>query len=87
MAKPVTHAELHDGFFVPGVSVGGNFTKSLPPTNKTLKDFKMFLEDSGALTVSWTEANYTKELTIGAANVKFAMSPPQPLAKTNSDKK
>lgn len=73
MPKPITHAELHDGFFIPGVSAGGNFTKSLPPTNKTLKDLQMWLEDSGALTLKWVEGKYNKEVYIGAANVKFAL--------------
>jgi len=71
--KQVVHAQLHDGFHIPGV---GEFQKVLPPSNKTLANFRLDLTESGALFMSWTEGKYTKQYLIGAANVKIATLAP-----------
>jgi hypothetical protein len=84
--KQVTHVELHDGFFVPGMgATGGQFKKTLPP-EKSLKNFKMFLEDNGSLTLNWEEGKFTKEITIGAANVKVAVHVPNVTDTPKTDK-
>lgn len=74
--KQVIFAQLHEGFFLPGMATGGQFTNSLPPT-KTLKDFRMNLLDSGALLCEWEEGQYTKSFTVAAANVKVAQHAPE----------
>lgn len=77
MPKPVVHAQLHDGFFVQGMgNKGGQFDKSLPPTNKTLTNFTMELQDNGTLYCKWEDGIYSKGFTIAAANVKYAQHPP-----------
>ena len=74
MGKPVIYAHLHTGFFIPGMKQG-NFTDTLPPTNKTLTNFRMTLEESGALFLQWEEGKYTTSFTVGAANVKGVKHP------------
>jgi len=54
MPKPVIHAELNGGFFIPGIK-NGNFTKTLPNPNKTLKNFTMTLQDNGNLYLEWED--------------------------------
>jgi len=74
MANIVTWAKLHTGLFIPGGI--GNLTDTLPPQGKTIKDFKMLLQDSGALILQWTEGSYTKRYMVGAANVAGALLAP-----------
>lgn len=74
MPKKVTYAQLHDGFFVPGMK-NGQFDKTLPPANKTLDNLEMELQDSGALSVSWADGKYRKSITVAAANIKIVMHP------------
>lgn len=77
MSRRVVNAELHDGFFVPGMGhLGGQFKKTLPP-EKTLKNFKMFLEDDGSITLNWEEGKFLKQISVGAATVKIAVLEPQ----------
>jgi hypothetical protein len=85
MSKKVVHAELHDGFFVPGVA-NGNFTKTLPNPNKTLKNFRMSLQDSGSLLCEWDEGAFVKSFTVAAANVKVSIHASEPI-KTELPKK
>lgn len=75
MGKPVIYAQLHTGFFVPGIK-NGNFKETLPAHDKTLKNFKMTLEDSGTLSLEWEDGVYTKHFSIAAANVKVCQHPP-----------
>lgn len=77
MAKRVTYAKLHDGFFIPAI---GNMKDTLPPDNKTLKGFKMTLEGSeseygpGSLVLSWLDgAGKAVTYVIGSATVKGAL--------------
>lgn len=78
--KKVVYAKLHDGFFVPptvgGQNGGGNFSDTLPP-NKTLENFSMELEPSGALLLTWTSLGFKHSCLVGAANVKNAVFAPE----------
>lgn len=87
MSRPVVFAELHDGFFVPGMgAVGGQFKKTLPP-EKTLKDFSMALEDDGSLTLKWAEAGFWQTVSVGAATVKIARLAPEKIAAKPTETK
>jgi hypothetical protein len=78
MSKKVSHVELHDGFFIAGMTKdGGQFGKSLPPAGKTLVDFEMHLQDNGSVEVSWGTKGARMTITIGAANVKYAKHFPE----------
>lgn len=70
---PVIFAKLHSTFFIPTV---GNMTDTLPSQSKTLPDFKMFLQDNGALLLQWSEGKYTKSFLIGSATVVGALLAP-----------
>ena len=72
MSKKVSYAQLHAGFFVPGY---GNFKETLPPDNKTLKNFAMTLTTGDAILLSWNnvQTNAPVEYLVGAANIKGAM--------------
>lgn len=76
MAKKITYAKLHDGFFIPGV---GNMKDTLPPDNKSLPEFNMVLEDNGSITLTWTRKHGpgVKRCShmIGAATVKSCSFP------------
>lgn len=84
MSRQVVRAQLHTGFFVPGMgNHGGNFADTLPPSNKTLPEFQMFLQDSGSLLCTWIEDGYKKSFEVGAANVRVALLPPEKIAKSS----
>lgn len=73
MGKRVTHLEMHDGFFIPGLLAdagGGAFGKSIP-SSKSLTDLFMVLNDNGSVEVSWGKPKERATITIGAANVKY----------------
>lgn len=75
MGKKVSRIELHDGFFIPGLLAdqgGGQFGKSLPPANKTLRELEMTLLDDGSVEVSWHDGQRKRYITLGAANIKYA---------------
>jgi hypothetical protein len=73
MGKRVSHVELHDGFFIPGMmKEGGQFGKSLPAAGKTLENLEMTLNDNGSVEASWGKGPTRMTITIGAANIKFA---------------
>lgn len=73
MPKQVIYAQLHDVFFIPGE---GQFTNTLPPNSKNLKNFKMTLQDSGQLLLEWEKGGYTQSFTIAAAALKGAQHAP-----------
>lgn len=79
MAKQVRYAYLHNGIFIPGV---GNLKETLPPDNKTLKNFQMAKLDDGNLELTWfdpaTASN--RRVEIGAANVKLIDYAPEKVA-------
>ncbi len=82
--KAVVFAQLHDGFFIPGMGQsGGQFDKTLPPT-KTLKNFKMYKEEDGTLTLNWEDGKYLQSISVGAANVKIAKFAPELIVSTPS---
>lgn len=76
MSKPVIHAQLHEGFFIQGLTGGGNVKNTLPPDNKTLKNFKMTLQENGTLLLEWEDGIYTKSYTVAAANIRGMQHPP-----------
>lgn len=54
MSKIVTYAQLHDVVFIPGE---GQFQQTFPPQNKTLKNFKMSLNEAETcLQLEWTNS-------------------------------
>lgn len=75
MSNIVTWAKLHAPLFIPrdGGLAGMNLKDTLPPDNKTLKNFKMTLQEGGSLILSWEEGKYTRRYMVGAANVAGAM--------------
>jgi len=79
MPKPVIYAELTGGFFIPGTK-NGNFTKTLPNPNKTLKNFTMTLQDNGNLYIEWEDEGFTRSYTVSAGYVAGCVHPPVPVA-------
>jgi hypothetical protein len=79
MPKPVIHAELNGGFFIPGIK-NGNFTKTLPNPNKTLKNFAMTLQDNGNLYLEWEDDGFVRSYTVSAGYVSGCVHPPVPVA-------
>lgn len=64
---------------------GGNFKATLPPTDKSLPQFNMELQDSGNLRVEWIEGDYLKGFEIGAASIIVCQFAPEK-AKLNDKK-
>lgn len=85
MSKQVIHAQLHEGFFIPGMPTGGNFKQTLPPADKTLKNFKMNLQENGSLLVEFEDAGYLKSFSVASANIRIAVFAPEKL-KANDKK-
>lgn len=87
MGKKVSRVELHDGFFVPGLlqdQGGGQFGKSIPPANKTLENLDMTLLENGSVEIEWGKDNAKNAITIGAANIKYAMHAARPKETTRA---
>lgn len=82
MSRKVVYAKLHAGVFIPGV---GNLADTLPPMNKTLKNFTMSAQASGALYLSWederTATNQAAE--VGASNIIVLGYEPLKISKVN----
>lgn len=78
MPKPVVHAELNDGFFIPGMP-NGNFTKTLPNPGKTLKNFTMTLQDNGHLLLEWEDGNFIRSYTVSPGNLRGCVHPSAPI--------
>jgi hypothetical protein len=81
--RKVVYAKLHAGIFIPGV---GNLADTLPPLNKTLKNFTMSTQASGNLYLSWederTATNQAAE--VGASNIIVIGYEPAKLVKNNA---
>lgn len=78
MKRPVSYAQLHAGFFLPGV---GEFKPTLPSDNKTLPNFKMYLTEQDSLVLEWTG----RKVLVGSANVKVVYFSEEQPSESNKD--
>lgn len=83
MSKQVTWAKLKSVLFVPGGV--GQIADTLPPGNKTLKNLKMTLEDSGCLYLEWDEGKFTRAYTVGSDNVISCAHPSIPISDKSTN--
>lgn len=66
MANKVIYAKLHEGVFIPGT---GSLGDTLPPQNKTLKNFSMEKQQDGTLQLSWDVGGLHEVADVGASNI------------------
>jgi len=83
MSSKVVYAKLHAGVFIPGV---GNLSDTLPPSNKTLKDFAMSKQDDGNLQLSWIDERTAtfNRAEVGSSNIVVLAYEPEKLNKNDT---
>ncbi len=67
--RKLKYVQLHDSMFVPGI--GGEFPKTLPPSNKTIPGLEMYYLENGSVFIKWTGC--PEGGVIGAATVKLCL--------------